>query len=154
MDADVNELAHVPPSVAIAGLCIWVHGRAFEERDDYWNGNYLHVTARYQTASSTVRVRGPIFTSLELKRWRDDLVGLHERLTGFARIECSDPELQIRIDAKRHGHLEMEVIMAPAWREEHRFSYIELDQTYLPPLIREIDAVLSEYPIRGTPKRV
>lgn len=33
------------PDLTISGLKVWVHGREYENSDDYWDGNWLRVTA-------------------------------------------------------------------------------------------------------------
>ena len=33
------------PDIKLAGLQIWIHSRQFPDTDDFWDGNWLNITA-------------------------------------------------------------------------------------------------------------
>jgi hypothetical protein len=41
------------PNLELEGLQIWVHGRQFPDSNDYWDGNWLRVTAHCGRNSAT-----------------------------------------------------------------------------------------------------
>jgi hypothetical protein len=47
------------PDVKIVGLRTWVHCREFESSDDYWDGNWLRVTARCEADGAVVEESEP-----------------------------------------------------------------------------------------------
>ena len=47
-------LYHGEPVLSIAGFKLWVHGREDEENSDYWDGNWLVVSAVCETDGAVV----------------------------------------------------------------------------------------------------
>lgn len=48
------------------GLAIWVHGRQFSDSKDYWQDNWLNVTARYGAQGASVKIFGNIIHLSEI----------------------------------------------------------------------------------------
>ena len=48
------------PDIKIAALKIWVHGRQFEDAQDYWDGNWLRVTAHCGADGGSALAHGSI----------------------------------------------------------------------------------------------
>lgn len=42
------------PSLSIAGFQLWVHGRQFPEATDFYDGNWLRVTAHCKASAASV----------------------------------------------------------------------------------------------------
>ena len=138
------------PQIRLAGLSIWVHGRQFPDHDDYWDGNWINVTAHCGQQGASVTVGGPIIHLSEIREWCDALTRMHEALSGEAKL-CGDYEanLSVNMEIDRSGHLFVEVQITPdQMSQRHSFKY-ELDQTYLSPLLSQCSGVLDQYPIRG-----
>jgi hypothetical protein len=55
-----------PPDLAIGHLELWVHRRELPEAHDYWDGNWLNVTARYRRGASTVAASGAFLHASEI----------------------------------------------------------------------------------------
>ncbi len=53
------------PDIELAGLRIWVHGRQFPDNEDYWDANWLNITA-CGAQGATVRVSGNIIQLPEI----------------------------------------------------------------------------------------
>lgn len=49
------------PDLKLQGLQIWVHGRQFPDAADYWDGNWLRVTAHCGESGASVFATGSIF---------------------------------------------------------------------------------------------
>ena len=47
-------LYHGEPAISIAGFKLWVHGREDDENTDYWDGNWLLVSAVCETEGAVV----------------------------------------------------------------------------------------------------
>lgn len=141
-----------PPDIKLEGLQIWVHGRQFPDLQDYWDGNWLKVTAHCGAAGASVWTTGPIIHLGEIQHWLAQLQQMQVALSGKADLECTEPELSVSLKAASLGHIMMEVSITPNHlAQEHRFKS-EIDQSYLPPLIKQCAEMLREYPIRGNPK--
>jgi hypothetical protein len=136
------------PNLQLDGLRIWIHGRQFPDSVDFWDGNWLNITANCATTGSSVWVSGPRIHLSELETWYNEATQLHGTLTGEAALKCLEPELNVLLKAKPLGHIAMTVQITPDHlKESHRFQF-EMDQSYLPALLRQLKAILAEYPIR------
>ena len=134
----------------ISGLKLWVHGRQFPDMDDYWDGNWLNVTAYCSAAGSSVMVSGSFIHVPEIRRLHDSIVALNTTLTGSAALECIEPELSVLIQAESPGHLVMVVNITPNHLDQtHEYTF-ELDQSYLTGLISDCTKILVKYPIKDS----
>jgi hypothetical protein len=142
------------PDLKIAGLSIWIHGRQFENAEDYWDGNWLRATAHCGAEGAEVTISGSFLHLPELTRWA---AGSRQLLSGaaqFAELPTIEPELTVQMKMATLGHITMEVEITPNHlQQQHKFTF-EIDQTYLPRLIRQIETVEARYPTRGTPQEV
>ncbi|MCP4546590.1 MAG: hypothetical protein GY835_09020 [bacterium] len=75
---------------------------------------------------------------------------MHRTLSGTAELGCIEPYLKARIELEDGaGNLVVEI--TPDYlMQQHRFTF-EVDQSYLPELIRGLERLLQQYPIRGKP---
>jgi hypothetical protein len=139
------------PVMAIAGLEIWVHDRQFPELMDYWDGNWLSVTARCTAGGAVVEVRGPIIHLSEVSQLLGECEAMNKTLKGSASLACMEPYLRVNLEAKGHGHISITVEITPDhFSQWHKFVF-EADQTYLPTIISGCKGLLKEYPIRREP---
>ena|SRR5215468_4101522 len=138
-----------PPALRIAGFQLWVHGRQFPEAQDYWDGNWLNVTAHCGSAGASVWVSGAVLMVTDLARFAAQCRGLSEGHLAEATLSPLEPELRVLIgQIDRQGHLVLRVEITPdPVTQQHSFEFA-IDQSYLPALLSEVNAVLREYPIR------
>lgn len=69
-------------------------------------------------------------------------------LKGAAALNCMEPHLNVLMEMDRTGHIRTQVtIVGDDYVERHEFQF-ELDQSYLPPLISELEKILAAYPIK------
>jgi hypothetical protein len=80
-----------PADLKIAGLRIWVHGRQFPDSKDYWDGNWLRVTAHCASESAHVRVHGAIIHLGEIEGLKSGCEVLSQTLAGSAVLDCIEP---------------------------------------------------------------
>ena len=135
--------------MAISGLRIWVHKRQFPDSTDQWDGNWLDVTVRVRHLRALVWASGAILTTMDLATWRDGCSKLHKGEVDSAMLSPLEPELEVairRVDSV--GHLELRIDITPDHLSQDHAFRIEVDQSYLPGLIRELDAILVEFPVR------
>jgi hypothetical protein len=147
----MSEQSHVnldEPSLQIAGLKLWVHGRQFPLAQDYWDGNWLQVTAQCDSASATVSTVGPIVHLGELVQLIEECERLHESLSGIAKLDCMEPNLSVTLTAKTRGQIDVQIHITPNHMlERHEFNE-SFDQTFLPAIISQCRRILIEHPLR------
>ena len=137
------------PDVAIGPLKIWIHGRQFAEKTDYWDGNWLRASAHCASSGATVEASGSFLRTDELERWLQQIEALHRSLQGTAALEPLEPELRITLTGDGLGHISAVVELTPdQLRQEHTFRF-ELDQSYLPPLALQLRTVLQHHSVVG-----
>lgn len=136
------------PHVELEGLSIWVHGYEFPEIKDYWDGNWLNVTARCRVEDTQVWVRGPILHLSEIKQWLAECEQMSHALSGKAELASREPGLKVNLQMNKPGSVAMTVDLTPDHlTQRHQFCFT-IDQSYLKKLIRECEQVLQEYPIK------
>jgi hypothetical protein len=146
---DPNEIDHLgEPDLQIAGLRIWIHGRAHPGATDYWDGNWLLATAYCVYPDAVVRVHGSIIHLGELVGLLRGIERLYSVLEGSAALNCLEPNLRVQLNAKTGGHIELEICITPDdLTESHRFID-GFDQTFLPPVIKACKSILENLPVR------
>jgi len=139
------------PDLSIENFELWITGRQFSDSEDYWDGNWLDVVARCVGESAVVQVSGPIVHLSELTRLLSECKQVYATLSGEAHLACMEPNLDLKITMKALGNCELSVFLTPDHLyQEHSFTF-DLDQSYLPPLIKQLECLLKAYPLKGIP---
>jgi hypothetical protein len=148
---DLSKLGE--PDIEIAALRIWVHGRHCEDPEDYWDANWLCVTAHCAEGGGSVRADGTILHLSELATFNAECAKLHETLKGKAELSCMEPNLGVELTASdSRGGIEAEVRLTPDHlTQEHSFRFA-IDQSYLPGILKGLRKVLADFPVRGQAK--
>lgn len=133
-------------------LSLNVHAYQFQDATDYWDANWIIVTAEVNLPGQAwVRADGLFLMTAELARLRDELHMLYDNLDAEAGLWTIEPELNIRLQGKETGTVLVEIEITPnQMTQEHRF-YLELDQSYLPLAITQLNSILRKFPVRGHP---
>jgi len=142
------------PSITLGPLKIWVLERPFPHAGDYWESNWLDVTARCDGVGSRVGVTGRFLHLGELRKWKQDLALLCSTLKGHVELPTMEPTLKVTLEGldSKTGHLGCVVsLTGDHLLETHRFSS-EIDQSFLPPVLAQLASVLREYPIQDEKK--
>ena len=139
------------PSIKLGPLAIWVFGRQFPNATDYWDGNWLTVTARCEGSGSRVEVTGSFLHLGEISQWQDSLEKFYRTLDGFVELPTIEPTLKVKLEghSPTTGHLKCTVeITGNHMSESHRFLF-DSDQSYLLGVVGQLAEVLRQYPIIG-----
>ena len=142
------------PDLKVAGFQLWVHGRQFPDSADYYDGNWLRVTAHSGASGASVWASGAILTVTDLLQWAQECDVLAQGQAQEAELAPVEPDLKVLIRRVDHvGHFTMRVQITPDHlRQEHSFES-EIDQTYLPEISRQCRAIASADPVRGEPRK-
>ena len=147
--ADLGE-----PDLKVAGFQLWVHGRQFPESEDYYDGNWLRVTAHCGASGASVWVQGAILMVTDIAGFGNQCAAMLAGDGKSAVLDPFEPELRVSLEtADPLGHVRGQVEITPDHlTQTHRFEF-EVDQSYLPGIIEQCSAIVREYPIRGTRDR-
>jgi hypothetical protein len=137
------------PHITFAGFRLWIHGREFEAAQDYWDGNWLRVTVHYGAKGVDVWTQGPILHLGELEHWLRELEEMNRALSGKAELAPVEPYLHLGFEMEKLGHIDAQIYITPDNMSQYHEFREQIDQSYLPGLIRQITAVLQNYPLRG-----
>jgi hypothetical protein len=138
------------PHITIGSLRVWIAGRQFEDVRDYRDGNWLVVRAEVRSPGSIVSCERALIHGDELQTFLEQLDAAHRALSGTARLQSLESHLNVEVAFRPLGHADLTINITPdPDTETHRF-HDSSDQTYLAGTIREIRAVLAEYPVVGT----
>ena len=145
---EIEELGE--PDLSICGLRIWIHGRQFPDSTDYWDGNWLRVTAYCMYPHSAVRIQNDACVRL------DELAGLlagcermYSTLSGKAELNCMEPHISVEFSASVNGHIGVKLSVTPDHINETHEYEDQIDQSYLPAIISSCQAIIARYPIRA-----
>jgi hypothetical protein len=138
------------PALKIAGLRIWIHGREHPDAMDAGDGNWLQVTAQCEASGASVFVRGPILEVTDIVRFGHQAQLLLDGKAVRAALDTLEPELSAVIDSPdAMGHFRLHVEISPDHLSQNHAFDFEIDQSYLPGLVRQCAQIANEYPVRS-----
>lgn len=138
------------PALKIAGFQLWVHGRESPEAEDYDDGNWLRVTAHCGASGASVWAQGAILMVTDIAGFGDQCASMLRGTSNTAALDPLEPELKVSLRAlDRLGHVRAKVEITPDPLVQSHQMEFEVDQSYLPDIIKQCLAIVQEYPIRG-----
>jgi hypothetical protein len=139
------------PALNVAGFQLWIHGRQFPDSEDYYDGNWLRVTAHCGASCASVWVQGAIVTVMDIAGFREQCDSMLCGNSCSAVMDPFEPELRISLEgADSLGHILAKVEITPDHLTQFHKMEFDLDQSHLPNIIKQCSAILQEYPIRGS----
>jgi hypothetical protein len=137
------------PDLQVVGFQLWVHGREFPDSGDYYDGNWLRITAHAGASGAGVWVSGPLLMVPDLALWAGQCEVVARGEAEKAQLQPMETELKVTIEAvDQLGHLTMLVDITPdQFTQKHSFEF-DIDQTYLPDIVRQCRSIVASYPIR------
>ena len=137
------------PDIRLAGLRIWIHNRQFPDAQDYWDGNWINAIAEFTATGAIVKVEAPFIHLGDLSYWLETLTALQSSLKGEANYEPMEPELKIGMAADALGHIIVNLEITPDIISQKHWFEFDIDQSYLSPLVSDLESVLKKFPLRG-----
>lgn len=143
--ADLGE-----PDVRVTSFQLWVHGRQFPDAEDYEDGNWLGVTAHCGASGASVWAQGAMLEVTDIAGFGEGCVAMLGRRMKSATLASREPHLRVSLEVSDSvGHVRVQVEITPDYLlQTHRFEF-EIDQSYLPGIIKQCADIVQEYPIRG-----
>ena len=142
------------PSLRVDALRLWVLGREFPDSHDSWDGNWLRIVAVCAGTGSRVEVSGPVLDTVSFASFLKQVQAMEFSLSGSAELSSVEPELNLTLKyADSLGHIKGDLaITGDQLRERHSFT-LSLDQTHLLEIVKQLQAIMLEFPVRGARAR-
>jgi hypothetical protein len=144
---------HVKIGGSAGCVTVDVLGREHPTATDYDDGNWLLSQVSVEAGAWNGRFRA----SLRAEEFGSFLRGvrlLYDSLEGTAEFVPMEPWLILKLEGDRLGHVAVSGVADDEVATGNKLSlHFEIDQSYLPSVIRELEAVLAEFPVVGEPRR-
>lgn len=137
-----------PPDIKLGGLSLWVEGRERPEDEDYWDGNWLLIRAKVEAHNSYVGVSGPWLRTDEIASFLKELDSMSNTLKGKAELAPIEPYLKATLEMNATGQITARVDATPDHLSQRHTFHFELDQSFLPEIIRGCRNILLRFPIK------
>jgi hypothetical protein len=131
------------------GLTLRIRGRPYAgASQDPWDQDALTV----EVEAHATPFRGLFKTTLwirEFRKLRDDLARLSQTLSPSDNVAFDPLEHAVQLDFRidQLGHVLVHVLLRPEDATGAMLEYeLSLDQSYLPGLVSQLDALLEQYP--------
>ena len=131
-------------------ITVTVLGREFPHLQDYWDGNQLSVQVEILLPGYTANFGGTLLRTYELERFASELKQMYSTLKGKSTLQPLEGAISLQAEVNKAGFVFWagKMIYPSGGVNVLKFELIN-DQTYLPDLIMELDAILEAFPIRG-----
>ena len=138
------------PALKVAVFQLWTHDRQFPEANDFDDGNWLHITAHCGMSGASIWIQGAIVMVTDIARFGDQCAAMLRGDSSSATLDPFEPELKLSLEvAGRLGQIRARVEITPDPLAQFHKMEFEIDQSYLPSIIKQCAAILQEYPVRG-----
>lgn len=117
---------------------------------DHFDDNWLVVEISVSAGTFSGRTSAS-FLTFELVGFSEQLHTLYETLSGEAEFSTLEGQLQLKLNGDGRGHLALSGELAETSGQGSRLFFNRaIDQTQLHASLRELDAVIRAFPVRGT----
>jgi hypothetical protein len=142
------------PDLTFAGFQLWVHGYAYADAAEGGDADWLRVTAHAGASGASVWVSGTMLETSDVLRFRGQLAAMHASLTGEAALESYEPNVVVRAAMRsRAGQVDLRVELTPDHLAQGHWFEFDADQSYLPAVLTQCDALLARVPVRDPARR-
>jgi hypothetical protein len=118
---------------------------------DYWDGNWLSVEISIQSGAFRGKYQANL-RSDEFATLLGGLVELSDNLAGEAALQSMEDWIRVQLVGDGRGLFQVTGYARDMAGTGNRLTFeFEIDQTELAPIVRDLEAILSEFPVRGEP---
>jgi hypothetical protein len=130
---------------------VTILGRSAPDATDFWDGNWLLAEVRLRTGGFTGAFRASLRTH-EIADFAAELGRIHAMLEGTAELRTMEEQLELSLlgDGRGHFQIKGEARDEAGMGNELQFA-LAMDQTELSPLLRQLEDVVTRYPVVGKP---
>jgi hypothetical protein len=137
---------------ATSGITLAVWRRVHAPAENYWDGNWLSTEIRIAVGSFKGQIDADLRAE-EFERFKNQLQNLHDGSVGHAEFETVEGWITLHLvvtDGLGHIRCDGTVTDQPGIGNRLTFS-LDLDQSYLPQLIADLDELTTNFPVVGAP---
>ena len=128
-------------------IIINVLSRPYSTASDSYSANWLNAHLKALIPGFEVSFDLDILT-VNIQSFMHELKKMHKTLTGSAELSAVEGEIHLRGTISKTGHIIWETGLTYPTGIGAKLSFeFESNQSYLPQLISELDAVLKEFPV-------
>jgi len=125
--------------------------RCYPNQDDYWDGNWIESEIQVQAGGFEGAYHANL-RSDDFENLNRELTALSQTLSGRATFSTMEEQLSFTMEGNGRGHIRISGQARDVVGTGNRLEFsLEMDQTYLPPILRALAAVLKKFPVRGSP---
>ena len=131
-------------------IMVKVLSRQYPGATEYNDANWLCSEVKVVAGGFKANVSGYLVAD-EFPPFRDGLEKLNKTLAGKVEYYTLEDWLSIKIEGDGKGHISLEAELLDKPGSDNRLTFsFELDQTFLPEIIRGLGQVISQYPVCGS----
>ena len=132
-------------------LSLAVEGYSHPQSEDYWDGNWVKSRINVAVGGFNGDVRGDLRLD-EFQHLLDELKILQKTLDRKVIFTTTELWFEFKIEGDNLGHLEFQGTLWGYWNADNLLQFtFQSDQTYLSNPIKQLETVLSHFPIKGRP---
>jgi hypothetical protein len=136
--------------IKIENLTITVFGYSYLESSDYWDGNWINVNVYYKSGISEVSIKGDFLHLTEIDLFMNDCKKVLSGETNVITLPTMENNLQLSLMMNLMGQISGEIVLSSNdMKEKHEYE-INIDQSYLPEIMKQCESVLLKFPIKGS----
>lgn len=118
------------------------------EASDYYDANWLVVSITADIEGIYTKFSQACLLTRDFFEFSQQLINLNNGCIDSAKLESFEPNIEVSISKVGSlGELNMSGKLIPPDGNLHQFS-LQIDQSYLPPIIADIKDALLKYPVR------
>ena len=131
-------------------LALSVRGRAYRQSSDYWDGNWLLVTAVIHVGKFSGQIPG-MLRAEEIQLFTQQLQAFRQSLKGMVSFETAEEWLHFHIEADKLGKIEISGTLS----DDVSYPYNSLkftlttDPSFLDAPLKQLQTVTQAFPIVG-----
>ncbi|MGB8646164.1 MAG: hypothetical protein WCF84_13070 [Anaerolineae bacterium] len=120
------------------------------EATDYWDANWLVVDVSLQAGAFRGKYRAAIERYAFLS-FREQVQHLYAALDAQAKFETMEGQVLLTLVGDRFGHIALHGVAMDRPGDGNRLTFESrrLDQSWLPGIIKQLDNIVAQYPVKG-----
>lgn len=121
----------------------------FTNADNDWDRSWIKTKVEVIAGPFSGEYIANVMTT-DFETFKQQIKAVYRSLTGVARFEPLENQLIIEVQADDLGHIQVKCEAAPQTYNQDRLSFsFALDQTYLPNLVNQLQAITEIFPVSG-----
>ena len=130
-------------------LLIGILSRSYPNYTDYWDGNWLNARVTVSVGGFK-GLLGGYLRAEEFLRFRGEIEKLNNTLSGKATFSTMEEWISFSLTGDGRGHVILKGQVRDRPGSENTLNFtIELDQTFLPQILKGLDKTIKLFPVIG-----